>query len=78
MGGLECVITGLMDEFSGLFKKRKWSRERFTFGVIGVSFCVALINVTPVNHTIFDVCSNAFIVIAYLKTMFCRAQTTCL
>lgn len=49
MGGLECVITGLMDEFSGFFKNRKWPRERFTFAVIGISFCVALINVTPVN-----------------------------
>lgn len=49
MGGLECVITGLMDEFSGFFKKRKWPRERFTFAVIGISFCVALINVTPVS-----------------------------
>ncbi|XP_026820854.1 sodium-dependent noradrenaline transporter-like [Rhopalosiphum maidis] len=47
MGGLECVITGLMDEFSGFFKNRKWPRERFTFAVIGISFCVALINVTP-------------------------------
>lgn len=50
MGGLECVITGLMDEFSGFFKKRKWARERFTFAVIGISFCVALINVTPVSY----------------------------
>ncbi|VVC45716.1 Hypothetical protein CINCED_3A009569 [Cinara cedri] len=47
MGGLECVITGLMDEFSGFFKNRKWPRERFTFAVISISFCVALINVTP-------------------------------
>ncbi|XP_025408814.1 sodium-dependent noradrenaline transporter-like [Sipha flava] len=47
MGGLECVITGLMDEFNGFFKKQKWPRERFTFAVIGISFCVALINVTP-------------------------------
>ncbi|KAL5238239.1 hypothetical protein ACI65C_005649 [Semiaphis heraclei] len=43
----QCVITGLMDEFSGFFKNRKWPRERFTFAVIGISFCVALINVTP-------------------------------
>lgn len=50
MGGLECVITGLMDEFNGFFKKQKWPRERFTFAVIGISFCVALINVTPVNY----------------------------
>lgn len=49
MGGLECVITGLMDEYNSFFKKRNWARERFTFAVIGISFCVALINVTPVK-----------------------------
>ena len=27
MGGLECVITGLMDEYQDLFKKRKISRH---------------------------------------------------
>ncbi|KYB26417.1 sodium-dependent noradrenaline transporter isoform X1 [Tribolium castaneum] len=47
MGGLECVITGLMDEYSNFFKSRKHSREIFTLGVIIVSFSVALINVTP-------------------------------
>ncbi|XP_044263787.1 sodium-dependent noradrenaline transporter-like isoform X1 [Tribolium madens] len=47
MGGLECVITGLMDEYSNFFKTRKHSREIFTLGVIIVSFSVALINVTP-------------------------------
>lgn len=49
MGGLECVITGLMDEFSTFFRERRYSREVFTFGVILVSFSVALINVTPVS-----------------------------
>ncbi|CAH1979962.1 unnamed protein product [Acanthoscelides obtectus] len=47
MGGLECVITGLMDEFSDFFKQRKYSREIFTLGIIIMSFSVALINVTP-------------------------------
>ncbi|XP_050537399.1 sodium-dependent noradrenaline transporter-like [Daktulosphaira vitifoliae] len=60
MGGLECVITGLMDEFPRFFKhagekygnlKKStwicWSREQFTFLIIAMSFCVALINVTP-------------------------------
>lgn len=46
MGGLECVITGLMDEFSVYFKWKN-SREIFTFIVILMSFSVALINVTP-------------------------------
>lgn len=49
MGGLECVITGLMDEFCGFFKGKKWSREIFTFGAIVVSFSVAMTNVTPVR-----------------------------
>ncbi|KAL1115231.1 hypothetical protein AAG570_007262, partial [Ranatra chinensis] len=47
MGGLECVITGLMDEFSGLFKGRKYAREIFTLCVVGLSFTVAIVNVTP-------------------------------
>ncbi|XP_074035865.1 sodium-dependent noradrenaline transporter [Leptinotarsa decemlineata] len=47
MGGLECVITGLMDEFSSFFRNRRYSREIFTLGIIICSFCVALINVTP-------------------------------
>lgn len=72
MGGLECVITGLMDEFSGFFKNRKWPRERFTFAVIGISFCVALINVTPVNYY------NHYIIIIYTdskRLLQCFTQT---
>lgn len=49
MGGLECVITGLMDEFSIFFKEKKYAREIFTLIVIMTSFSVALINVTPVS-----------------------------
>ena len=26
MGGLECVITGIMDEYQGFFQKRRISR----------------------------------------------------
>ncbi|KAK5648640.1 hypothetical protein RI129_003532 [Pyrocoelia pectoralis] len=47
MGGLECVITGVMDEFSGFFKEIRFSREAFTLGIILVSFSVALVNLTP-------------------------------
>ncbi|KAF7281952.1 hypothetical protein GWI33_003974 [Rhynchophorus ferrugineus] len=47
MGGLECVITGLMDEFTVFFRDRKYAREIFTMFVIITSFSVALINVTP-------------------------------
>ncbi|XP_053618347.1 sodium-dependent noradrenaline transporter-like [Plodia interpunctella] len=46
MGGLECVITGLLDQArsSGAHWLR---REHFTLFVVCVSFCVACINVTP-------------------------------
>ncbi|XP_049816938.1 sodium-dependent noradrenaline transporter-like [Aethina tumida] len=47
MGGLECVITGLMDEFLSFFKEKKFAREIFTLGIIIASFSVALVNVTP-------------------------------
>ena len=46
MGGLEAVITGLMDEFN-LHKKIR--RELFTGLVIFSSFLVALINCTQVS-----------------------------
>lgn len=49
MGGLECVITGLMDEFHTCFKGGKYSREWFTLCAVLVSFSVALVNVTPVS-----------------------------
>lgn len=54
MGGLECVITGLMDEFSIFFKEKKYAREIFTLIVILTSFSVALINVTPVSSFIIS------------------------
>lgn len=44
MGGLEAVITGLMDEFN--FKKLK--REQFTAVILFISFCVSLFNCTQV------------------------------
>lgn len=50
MGGLECVITGLMDEFKELFKDMKHAREKFTFCAVCFSFCIACINVTPVKQ----------------------------
>lgn len=49
MGGMECVITGLMDEFHDFFKVSKYSREIFTFCAVLVSFSIALVNVTPVR-----------------------------
>lgn len=44
MGGLEAVITGLMDEFN--FKAKGLKREHFTAIVIFTSFLGTLINCT--------------------------------
>ena len=49
MGGLECVITGLMDEFRDTFRRRGISREMFTGFVVFFSFIMASTCVTPVN-----------------------------
>ena len=45
MGGLECVITGLLDEVRETFgKKIIIRREFFTAVVVGSSFLVAITN----------------------------------
>ncbi len=49
MGGLECVITGILDEFKDFFKRHRISREAFTGIVVFSSFLVALSCVTPVR-----------------------------
>ena len=54
MGGLECVITGLMDEFKPTFDRWGITREIFTGMIVGVSFLVALGCVTPVNIILND------------------------
>lgn len=46
MGGLESVITGLMDEFRSYFSRWRFRREIFTGLVLCASFCVSLVNVT--------------------------------
>nr|AGY96958.1 high-affinity octopamine transporter protein 2A [Limulus polyphemus] len=46
MGGLESVITGLIDEFQPLFGRWRIRREIFTAMVISVSFCIGIVNVT--------------------------------
>ena len=48
MGGLECVITGIMDEFKTFFQRHNISREIFTGLVVFSSFLVAIVCVTPV------------------------------
>ena len=50
MGGLECVITGLMDEFKDFFNRWNINREMFTGMIVSVSFVVALCCVTPVSR----------------------------
>ena len=50
MGGLECVITGLMDEFKDYFIRWNITREIFTGIIVVVSFIVALCCVTPVSY----------------------------
>ena len=54
MGGLECVITGLMDEFKPTFDRWGITREIFTGMIVGVSFLVALGCVTPVHEYNFQ------------------------
>ena len=49
MGGLECVITGLMDEYKETFRRRGISREMFTGFVVVCSYVVAIMCVTPVS-----------------------------
>ena len=51
MGGLECVITGLMDEYQDAFRKRGISREMFTGFVVFSSYIVAITCVTPVTSS---------------------------
>ncbi|ODN05149.1 Sodium-dependent dopamine transporter [Orchesella cincta] len=46
MGGLECVITGITDEFKTFFKKKKHGRECFMFFCVLISFLIGMINVT--------------------------------
>ncbi len=49
MGGLECVITGLLDEFKPTFDRLNIKREGLTGIVVFVSFLVAMSCVTPVR-----------------------------
>ena len=49
MGGMECVITGIMDEFRDFFRQHRYSREIFTLTMVGISYCVAISNITKVR-----------------------------
>ncbi|XP_035703379.1 sodium-dependent noradrenaline transporter isoform X1 [Folsomia candida] len=46
MGGIECVVTGITDEFKAWFKRWKFGREVFTFFIVFISFLISIINVT--------------------------------
>jgi len=49
MGGLECVITGITDEFKKWFRQKKHRKEWFKVGVVLSSFLISIINITRVS-----------------------------
>lgn len=53
MGGLECVITGLMDEFGATFKRWHLSRQIVALIIVGCSFLIATTNLTPGGIYVF-------------------------
>jgi len=73
MGGLECVITGLMDEYKEFFRKRGISREMFTGFVVVCSYIVAIMCVTPGGIYIFSLLENYAAGLSLLTTVFFEA-----
>jgi len=73
MGGLECVITGLMDEYQDFFRKRGISREVFTGFVVFSSYLVAITCVTPGGFYIFSLLENYAAGLSLLTTVFFEA-----
>jgi len=73
MGGLECVITGLMDEYQDTFRKRGISREMFTGFVVFSSYIVAITCVTPGGIYIFSLLENYAAGLSLLTTVFFEA-----
>ena len=53
MGGLEAVITGIMDEFKPILKRWRFSREVVTVAVVVSAFLLAIPNVTNVSLWVF-------------------------
>jgi len=70
MGGLECVITGLMDEFKHFFHRNRISREIFTGFVVFSSFLVAIVCVTPGGYYVFNLLEVYAAGISLLTTVF--------
>jgi len=73
MGGLECVITGLMDEYQDAFRRRGISREMFTGFVVFSSYIVAITCVTPGGIYIFSLLENYAAGLSLLTTVFFEA-----
>ncbi|XP_023333623.1 sodium-dependent dopamine transporter isoform X2 [Eurytemora carolleeae] len=73
MGGLECVITGVMDEFKEFFHKHKISREIFTGFVVFFSFLVAIVCVTPGGYYVFNLLEVYAAGLSLLTTVFFEA-----
>jgi len=73
MGGLECVITGIMDEYQEFFQKRRISREVFTGFVVFSSYAVAITCVTPGGFYIFNLLENYAAGLSLLVTVFFEA-----
>jgi solute carrier family 6 noradrenalin transporter-like protein 2 len=73
MGGLECVITGIMDEFRDFFHRYKITREIFTGVVVSFSFLVAISCVTPGGFYIFTLLNEYAAGLSLLCTVFFEA-----
>jgi len=73
MGGLECVITGLMDEFRDTFRRHGISREMFTGFVVFFSFIMACTCVTPGGIYIFSLLENYAAGLSLLTTVCLEA-----
>ncbi|XP_040569062.1 sodium-dependent dopamine transporter [Lepeophtheirus salmonis] len=73
MGGLECVITGIMDEFKETFRKYNISRELFTAFIVFSSFLVALSCATPGGLYVFNLLENYAAGLSLLITVFFEA-----
>merc|ERR1719192_1564336 len=73
MGGLECVITGLMDEYKEFFRRRGISREMFTGLVVFASYIVAITCVTPGGFYIFNLLETYAAGLSLLVTVFAEA-----
>ena len=77
MGGLECVITGLMDEYQDTFRRRGISREMFTGFVVFSSYVVAITCVTPVRTSYSGTLCTVIVVIVGWYLYFQSAGELC-